>query len=77
MASSMAGAVSGGPVRPMLMLMTLAPLSAAYRMPRATVASSATLGAPKRSSQMLSMTFTGISFTLNATPAVPMLSFVS
>ena len=74
-ASSITGA--GGPVRPMLMLMTLAPLSAAYRMPRATVSSVPTLGEPKMSSQSPSITFTGMSFTLKATPARPTPLFVS
>ena len=64
--------------RPMLMLMTSAPLSAAYRIPRATTSSVATFGdPPKRKSQTLSSTLTGISLTLNATPAAPMPSFVS
>ena len=76
-AASTAGAASGGPVRPMLMLMIFAPLSAAYRMPRATVSSVPSFGEPKRSSQTPSMTLTGISLTLKATPAVPTLSFVS
>ena len=53
----------------MLMLMILAPLSAAYRMPRATTSSVPKFGAPKMSSQSLSITFTGIIFTLKATPA--------
>ena len=48
MASSTTGA--GAPSRPMLMLMMLAPLSAAYRMPRATTSSVPKFGAPKMSS---------------------------
>ena len=77
MASSMTGDVFGGPVRPMLMLMTSAPLSAAYRIPRATTSSVATFGEPNRKSQTLSSTLTGMILTLNATPAALMPSFVS
>ena len=86
MAASIAGAQPStaelvvqlaGPLRPMLMLMTCAPLSAAYRIPRATTSSVPSLGDPKMSSQTPLMTLTGISLTLKAIPAVPMLSFVS
>ena len=74
MASSTTNA--GGPERPMLMLTTLAP-----RRPRSGCRAPpcrrcAKLGAPNRKSQTPSMTLTGINRTLNATPAVPIASFV-
>ncbi len=61
----------------MLMLMMLAPLSAAYRIPRATMSSVPWFGEPKMSSHMLSITLTGMIFTLKATPAMPALLLVS
>ena len=59
--------------------MIFAPLSAAYRMPRATSSSMppTSVAEPNSTSQSLASTFTGISLTLKATPAVPMPSFVS
>ena len=59
--------------------MIFAPLSAAYRMPRATSSSlpPTSEAVPKRTSHTLDSTFTGISLTLNATPATPIPSFVN
>ena len=57
--------------------MIFAPLSAAYRMPRATSSSVPPLRRAEDESQSLSITLTGISLTLNATPAVPMPLLVS
>ncbi len=62
--------------------MIFAPLSAAYRMPRATSSSvppvlEMLVKPANRRSQSLASTLTGISLTLKATPAVPMPSLVS
>src|SRR5438128_6828232 len=70
---------SGGPELPRLMLITLAPLSAAYRIATATSSSLPPWNGalPKITSQKPPSAFTGISLTLNATPARPMPSLVS
>src|SRR5712692_3836318 len=70
---------SDGPELPRLMLMVLAPLSAAYRMATATASSLPPVSNadPNATSQSLDNALTGISLTLNATPATPMPSLVS
>src|SRR5882672_6710048 len=70
---------SDGPELPRLMLMILAPLSAAYRMATATSSSLPPVSNadPNATSQSLDSALTGISLTLNATPATPMPSLVS
>ena len=61
------------------MLTTFAPLSAAYLSARAMSSSDPPVSdaAPNTTSHTLASALSGISFTLNATPAVPMLSFVN
>src|SRR5438552_16820244 len=70
---------SGGPELPRLILITLAPLSAAYRIPAATFSSLPPMNGelPKITSQKLPRAFTGINLALNATPASSMPSLVS
>ena len=70
---------SGGPELPRLILITLAPLSAAYRIPAATFSSLPPMNGelPKITSQKLPRAFTGINLALNATPASSIPSLVS
>ena len=61
---------------PRLMLITLAPWSAAHRMPCASTDIVLSLGACCRTSQSLASTFTGMTLTLNAIPDGPRLLLV-
>src|SRR6266480_3027526 len=78
-ALSSTGDEPASPAAPRLMLITLAPLSAAYRMPLATSSSVPPMSSPQpnRTSQTPESTLTGMIRMLKATPAVPTLSLVS